>query len=409
MKTVFSAKNGISSNKGRKRDVSGGLVVNSVMISEDQANLLESNPEIVGVEEDKIITIDWKKHQFDDKDWLGQGNEYDKSARTSNLSKRADFTTSFNFTNDYSQWTQVKMAPWNLARLSMTDSAMITEYFPYGVSYYYPPPNLNNTGTVIAYVLDSGINENHAELAGKIVHNTSLVTTEDTQDLLGHGTFVASIIAGKTIGVSRVAKIASIKILDAKGDSTISKLISALGQAYELKKSTFSNYPGVVNLSLNSDGTSALIPMAINELRKLGVLTIISAGNNGKDACDYSPAGDPNGLTVGSTTPLNDGFASFSNYGTCVDILAPGSIIAGADSAVDAGITYSSGTSHSAPIVTGICTLVLQQNPGLSAKDLKSAILSSALKDMVQGVPPDTPNLLAWNGYNGNRMAINFS
>ena len=202
---------------------------------------------------------------------------------------------------------------------------------------------------------------------------------KDPSDCAGHGTQVASIIAGTNIGVAKLANIRAIKILDCKGSGKNAHLIGAVYWIIQHHVK-----PAVINMSVGGIASKA-IDKAVEDAYKAGILVVTAAGNNNADACYVSPSGSPLSLNVGSVDSM-DRKAEFSNWGSCVDILAPGTDIIAAlpgkkgttRKSNRAKYTFSSGTSLSAPLVTGIAAQILEWNPQLTPDYLKSVIFESS-------------------------------
>ncbi|OMH81066.1 Subtilase-type proteinase psp3 [Zancudomyces culisetae] len=303
------------------------------------------------------------------------------------------------FSSSPDNWAHERLPPWNLCRISKEKFDNPLEYIPYGGTYSYP---ITEPSKVLVFVIDSGVNKTHSELQDRVIYEESLVATEpETEDFFGHGTFVSSIITGKMAGVAKNVQLGSIKVIDRDGLADVKTIISAFNRVVQLKNSTFKDYSILVNLSINADGVSNTLLSAIASANEQGILTVISAGNNSDDACSYSPSGEPSSITVGAIGFPNDAFFSYSNYGKCVDILAPGQSVLGASDETISVLSFQSGTSMAAPMVTGVCAQVWQNNPSLSPAEVRKRVLDSALRGLITDLDENTPNLLLWNGYSG--------
>jgi aqualysin 1 len=219
------------------------------------------------------------------------------------------------------------------------------------------------------FVLDSGLRTSHDEFRNNddttrascslnVVDKTSSVCTDGT----GHGTHVAAIIGGRTYGVAPSVRLRSVKVLDAKGEGVASWVMEAI--EHVVQQAALTTRPIVVNLSLGARDSEAL-NRAVDAAASAGIVFVASAGNEGMDACKKAPAGSAMAITVGATGN-DDLVASYSNYGECVDIFAPGTDILSANGAGDdRGRTFT-GTSQAAPHVAGVAALLLEQSPTLT-------------------------------------------
>jgi subtilisin family serine protease len=278
------------------------------------------------------------------------------------------------------------------------DSVIATTALPWGPDridqrslpldgFYNPSRNGTN---VLVYVFDTGVSP-HEEYAGRLLPGFN--ATGDalgTTDCNGHGTNVAGIIGGTNYGVAEGVQIVPIRVLGCDGKGTLSALLAGIefviGQ-------TSPNQPAVANMSLAGHGSSAL-DAAVNTLIDAGVTTVVAAGNDGGNACDDSPARVPRALTVGATDS-SDNETTWSNYGPCVDIFAPGQgILSASNQSTTATLTLS-GTSQAAPFVTGVAALWLEGTTGVSPDTVALEILSHATPNVVMSLGDMvTPNRL---------------
>jgi hypothetical protein len=205
---------------------------------------------------------------------------------------------------------------------------------------------------VNVYVIDSGIRTSHLEFGGRAAVAFDAFGG-DGQDCFGHGTLVAGTIGGWTYGVAKGVNLFGVRVLDCQGNSDASIIIAGVDWVT-------ANHVGraIVNISL-SIPPSAALDFAVTNSIYTGLPYVVAAGNNGADACNYSPARVPAAYTVGATD-IYDQRASFSNFGTCVDLFAPGQNIRSAWYTSDTATILSSGTSMAAPHVTGIVALQIQ-------------------------------------------------
>ena len=248
---------------------------------------------------------------------------------------------------------------------------------------------------VNVYVVDSGIRLSHQEFEGraKFGINTTLLPFDDCNF---HGTHVAGTIGGKTYGVAKKVNLIAVKALGAredgecvgKGDSD--RIIAGLDW---IKRNV--RYPAVVNMSLGGLGRNQALEMAIESLIAQGITVVVSAGNNNWDANLFTPAHLNQVITVGASDE-QDEKASFSNWGSKVDLFAPGFSIISAGNESDVQEARAFGTSMAAPHVTGFVALLLQKNPSLTPTRIENIVKHHATKGLVRGLEnfPGTPNRL---------------
>jgi subtilisin family serine protease len=247
---------------------------------------------------------------------------------------------------------------------------------------------------VDVYVLDTGIQTSHSEFDGraKVAYDA---LGGNGQDCHGHGTHVAGIIGGETYGMAKQATLHSVRVLDCNGNGTWSRVIDGMEWVMD-----HAPKPAVVNMSL-SGGRSSAVNQAANNLAASGVIVAVAAGNDNRDACDYSPASASRVLAVAASNS-NDQRASFSNYGSCVDIYAAGTNIRSAWKNGDNRI--ASGTSMASPHVAGAAALWLQAIDGDGndvATEFKQYIQGSASKGKISGNKSGTSNLLLYFSCSG--------
>jgi len=286
-------------------------------------------------------------------------------------------------------------APWGLARISHRERLQTGTF----AQYMYD----DSAGEgVTAYVIDTGVNIDHVEFGGRAEWGTT-IPDEPDEDQEGHGTHVAGTIAGSTYGVAKKARIVAVKVLGPKGgtNSDVIKGIEWAVNAHkrESSKNDHSFKGSVANMSLGGSNSAAL-DAAANGAVDAGVVLSVAAGNENLSACTSSPASAEKAITVAAST-IEDARASFSNYGKCVDIFAPGKDILSAWIGSNTATNTISGTSMATPHITGLTAYILGLSSSrLTPKQVLDVLLTTATQDALSDAGPDSPNLLAYNNYN---------
>ncbi|MEW2380667.1 S8 family serine peptidase [Micromonospora sp. NPDC047707] len=265
--------------------------------------------------------------------------------------------------------------PWGLDRIDQRN-------LPLSRSFTYP----NTASNVRAYIIDTGIRTTHTQFGGRATWGTNTVDSNNT-DCNGHGTHVAGTVGGSTYGVAKQVRLVAVKVLNCSGSGTITGVVNGVNwvTANAVK-------PAVANMSLGGGASSALDNAVANSVAS-GITYAVAAGNSSANACNYSPARTRSALTVGSTTS-SDARSSFSNYGSCLDIFAPGSSILSAYRTSDTATATLSGTSMAAPHVAGAAALVLSANPSWSPSQVGSYLTSNATTGKVTSPGSGSPNRL---------------
>ncbi|KND91783.1 Cuticle-degrading protease [Tolypocladium ophioglossoides CBS 100239] len=271
-------------------------------------------------------------------------------------------------------------ADWGLTRISSQQPGTTT--YTYDASA--------GAGTC-AYVIDTGVDVTHPDFEGRASFLANFADQDNT-DGNGHGTHVSGTIGSKTYGVAKKTTIFGVKVLDASGSGTNSGVIA--GMDFVSRDAAGQNCPRgvVVNMSLGGGRSSAVNQAAAN-IVSAGLFLAVAAGNSAQDASNFSPASEPTACTVGATV-RDDSLASYSNFGSLVRVLAPGTAIT---STWPGGSTNTiSGTSMASPHVAGLGAYFL--GLGQSTSGLCSYIAQHALSNVISGVPSGTLNLLINNG-----------
>ncbi len=268
--------------------------------------------------------------------------------------------------------------PWGLDRIDQRNR-------PLSGTYTY-----NWTGSgVRVYVIDTGIRTTHTQFGGR-ASNVFDAFGGSGADCNGHGTHVSGTVGGSTYGVAKSALLRGVRVLDCGGSGSTSGVIAGVNWVTQNHIN-----PAVANMSLGGGASSAL-DSAVNSLSNSGVPIAVAAGNSNANACDSSPARAVNAITTGSTTS-SDARSSFSNFGTCLDIFAPGSSILSAWYTSDTATATLSGTSMASPHVAGVAALYKQANPSASATTVRNAIVNNATTNVITNVGTGSPNRLLYS------------
>lgn len=249
---------------------------------------------------------------------------------------------------------------------------------------------------VHVYIIDTGIRTTHSQFGGRAVAAyTSIADGYGPQGCHWHGTHVAGTVGGSAVGVAKGATLYAVRVLDCAGSGTTSGVVAGVDWVTANR-----NLPAVANMSV-SGGVSAALNDAIARGMAAGVTFAVAAGNSASDACSYSPASAAGALTVAATTS-SDAQASYSNWGGCVDLYAPGSAVYSAWNTDDYAMGNANGTSMATPHVAGAAALYLQANPGASPAEVNNAVVSNATSGALSALGGSSPNrLLRVNGSGG--------
>ena len=273
-------------------------------------------------------------------------------------------------------------ATWGLDRIDQQN-------LPLNNSYVY---NKSGSG-VTAYVIDTGIRITHSEFGGRASSGfTAINDGNGTNDCNGHGTHVAGTIGSATWGVAKAVALKAVRVLDCSGSGTTSGVISGVNWVTANR-----TLPAVANMSLGGGASSALDTAVTNSINS-GITYAIAAGNSNANACTTSPARVASALTVGATS-TNDTRASFSNYGTCLDLFAPGVSIISTWYASNTATNTLSGTSMAAPHVAGAAALYLSSLPGKTPSEVATALNGNATANKVTSPGTGSPNRLLYTGF----------
>ena len=268
-------------------------------------------------------------------------------------------------------------APWNLDRVDQRG-------LPLSTTYTYP---FTATG-VNVYVLDTGIRISHREFGGRARHAYDFVDNDaNADDCHGHGTHVAGTVGGVAYGAAKGVTLHALRVLGCDGNGANSGVIAAVNwvTANAVK-------PAVANMSLGDVVTPAM-DEAVRTSIASGVVYTLAAGNDGGDACGHSPARVAEAITVGNSTS-SDARRSDSNYGTCVDLFAPGTSVVSAGHRSDTGTATMTGTSMAAPLVAGAAAMYLAADPAATPHQVSDALAGCATTGVVTNAGAVSPNRL---------------
>jgi aqualysin 1 len=357
---AFSKKM-IGRTRGRlKYTFKSGVRGFAANMSAEEAALLRNDPNVKYIEQDEIVTVGVGKPVSG-----GGGGKGGKGGKTG--------TT----VSDSGTFTQASPPSWGLDRVDQ-------QLIPLSGSYVY-----SATGAgVNVYIIDSGIRITHTEFGGRATADYTVV--DDGYGAVGcnwHGSHVAGIIGGATAGVAKQVLLHSVRVLDCNAAGTVSGTVAGIDWVIANRQA-----PAVINLSVAAGSSQALID-AVERAVAAGITVVVAAGNNTADACNYSPANAPSALTVGATNS-GDQQAFFSNFGSCVDLMAPGDAIMSVSTSDDTSLQYGSGTSMAAPHVSGAAALYLEKNPAAAPAVVSSVVLQGATGGLIGALSAGTPNLL---------------
>ncbi|MBG0567141.1 S8 family peptidase [Actinoplanes aureus] len=266
-------------------------------------------------------------------------------------------------------------ATWGLDRIDQRNR-------PLSTTYTYPVTASN----VTAYIIDTGIRYTHSQFGGRATPGYDAVGT-GAVDCNGHGTHVAGTVGGSTHGVAKAVRLVGVRVLSCTGSGTTAGVIAGVNWVTQNAVK-----PAVANMSLGGGASTALDNAVANSVAS-GVTYALAAGNSNANACSSSPARVASAITVGATTNT-DARSSFSNYGSCLDIFAPGSSITSAWYNSNTATNTISGTSMASPHVAGAAALVLSRNPSFTPAQVASSLITNATPNVVTSPGSGSPNRL---------------
>jgi len=253
---------------------------------------------------------------------------------------------------------------------------------------------------VHAYIIDSGIRPTHQDFGGRATADYDALTDgQNGIDCSGHGTHVAGTVGSATYGVAKNVRLHGVRVLPCSGNGMVSHLIMGIDWVTANRV-----LPAVANISITISAPSSATDNAIQNSVNSGVTYVVAAGNNNLDACTVSPARAPSAIAVGATIS-SDAKATYSNWGSCVDIWAPGTSITSVGHSSDTATRVMSGTSMASPHVTGVAALYLSANPTASPATVASNLYSTSTSGAITNLDGSSPNRMVYSWLGGSAPA----
>jgi subtilisin family serine protease len=272
--------------------------------------------------------------------------------------------------------TQSPTPSWGLDRIDQ-------RALPLNNSYTYP----NTASNIHGYVIDTGIRLSHVDFGGRATSGFDAIDGGSADDCNGHGTHVAGTVGGTSFGVAKATQLVAVRVLNCSGSGTVAQVVAGVDWVAQNAIK-----PAVANMSLGG-GASTSIDNAVSNSIGSGITYAIAAGNSNANACNFSPARVPAAITVGNST-ITDARSGTSNFGTCLDLFAPGTQITSAWSTSDTATNTISGTSMASPHVAGAAALILSANPSFTPAQVRDRIVADATPNVITNPGTGSPNRL---------------
>jgi subtilisin family serine protease len=274
--------------------------------------------------------------------------------------------------------TQTPVPSWGLDRIDQ-------RALPLNNTYNFTPTGAG----VTVYIIDTGIRTTHNTFGGRAVWGTNTTGDGNNTDCNGHGTHVAGTVGGSQYGVAKGVRLVAVKVLTCSGSGSTTGVINGINF---VTAQHAAGTPAAANMSLGG-GVSTALDNAVRNSIADGVTYAIAAGNSNANACNFSPARVTQAITVNASTQT-DARASFSNFGTCTDIFAPGQGITSSWNTSNTATNTISGTSMATPHVAGAAALYLQGHPTASPATVQSALTANATANRITNPGTGSPNRL---------------
>ena len=283
--------------------------------------------------------------------------------------------------------------PWGLDRIDQRNLPLDGSF-----GYY------SSGSGVYAYILDTGILASHTEFGNRAAVAVDFINDgQNGNDCNGHGTAVAGVIGATTYGVAKNAQLRAVRVADCSGYATFSNIVAGLNWVISNRSN-----PAVVNISLGDGGISTAVDTAVNNTVNSGVTVVAAAGNLNQNACDHSPARASGAVTVAASDQTDTRWTLKnygSNYGSCIDVFAPGADITTTWNQSTTSIVTGSGTSFAAPFAAGVAALYLSSIISSSSIDASSAIINLATTNVVSDTQ-GSPNRLLYTRFGNNSSTV---